>query len=513
VPVSTQAAKTATAAVASLGLFGLFVSWITVARKLVATPTPLEKGIANSLRGFAARHRTFLINLVATVAGPLLVLALVVLLAYAGSAHPPGWSDGGHRWELLLWAGCSVVLVVMWWLVDVTQSSLYPIYRRRLSSAFVLGRTDRVDPTTPSPTALGNQDAVARPYSIPYLLTDLGSDDIPEILICASANISDYGLTPSGSNVTSFVFSKKWIGGPLIGAVSTDQYQAATGEGKSPQSWFTTLPTAMAISGAAISPSMGKMTRPAFRFFMAVANLRLGVWIPNPRRVDKFKDVRHQVLARPQYLVREMLGRNHIDSPYLYVTDGGHYENLGLVELLRRKCKTIWCIDASGDKIDTFDTFGGALLTAFAELGVSIDIDPDKDMAPAPAAEGSSGPRYVKAPYSKGTITYADGKKGSIVLVKAGVPEDAPWDIRSYLAQHPEFPCDPTLDQLYDGDRFDAYRALGEFSVDAAIAAHGVDQEGPPGKDTVGKDTADSVPDGTLAVMLEWSSSPPVPGE
>ena len=471
---SSQTTKTVAASTVSLGLFGLFVSWIAVARKLVATPTTLEKGVAKSLKSFAARHRSFFINLVAWIAGPLLVLGLIVVFAYVGSAHPPGWSTGDRRTELLLWAGCVVVLYCFWALADVTQSSLYPIYRRHLSSAFVLGRTTRSSPNTPSPTGVGDQDAAARPYTLPYRLTDMSSD-FPEILICASANVSDYGVTPSGSNVTSFVFSKNWVGGPLVGGVKTEDYERDTGFGESPQSWFTTLPTAMAISGAAISPSMGKMTRPAFRFFMAVANLRLGVWIPNPRRLDKFRG-RRGPRARPQYLVREMFGRNHLNAPYLYVTDGGHYENLGLVELLRRKCKTIWCIDASGDKIDTFDTFGGALLTAFAELGVTIDIDPVKDMAPPPAREGSEEPRYVKAPYAKGSITYADGTPGSIVVVKAGVPEDAPWGIRSYLAQHPEFPCDPTLDQLYDGDRFDAYRALGEFSVQAAIDSHGVDQ-------------------------------------
>jgi hypothetical protein len=502
VPASAQTVKSTTVAATSVGLFALFVSWVVVVRKVVATPTSLEKGVVKALRGFTARHRSFLIDMVAFLAGPVLVLALVVVFAYVGSAHPPGWSDGGHRWELLLWAGCVVALVALWWWVDVTQSSLYPIYRRYLSSAFVIGRTHRSDATIPSPTAVGEQDAEPRPYSISYRLSDCASEDFPEILICASANISDYGQTPSGSNVTSFVFSPSWVGGPLIGAVPTSEYEKCTGGGATAQSWFTTLPTAMAISGAAISPSMGKMTRPAFRFFMAVANLRLGVWVPNPRRLAKFEGRRrrHQILARPHYLVREMLGRNHLDAPYLYVTDGGHYENLGLVELLRRKCKTIWCIDASGDQIDTFDTFGGALLTAFSELGVSIDIDPNGDMAPPRPPEGSlPAPLYVKAPYCKGTITYADGKKGSIVLVKAGVPEDAPWNIRAYLAQHPHFPCDPTLDQLYDGDRFDAYRALGEFSVQAAITAFGVDQQKSPAE----SGPNDSGPARSSSAMIE----------
>ena len=77
--------------------------------------------------------------------------------------------------------------------------------------------------------------------------------------------------------------------------------------------------------------------------------------------------------------------------------------------------------------------------------------------------------------------TYADGETGSIVVVKAGVPENAPWSIRSFHSQNPKFPSDPTLDQLYDADRFDAYRALGAFSVEQAISKFGMQQDLHPG--------------------------------
>jgi hypothetical protein len=215
---------------------------------------------------------------------------------------------------------------------------------------------------------------------------------------------------------------------------------------------------------------MGKMTHAPFRFFLALANLRLGVWVPNPRRLDKFvgRGLVHQVTPRPQYFLREMLGRNHLDAPFLYITDGGHYENLGLVELLRRKCETIWCIDASGDRVDTFNTLGSALQLAQSELQVSIDINPVRDMVPeAPRSDGSS-PQYVKYPFCRGTIRYPDGKKGTLIFVKAGVPRNAPWSITSFARKNPKFPCDPTIDQLYDADRFDAYRELGRFSVEEA---------------------------------------------
>jgi len=173
-------------------------------------------------------------------------------------------------------------------------------------------------------------------------------------------------------------------------------------------------------------------------------------------------------MARLDYLLREIFGRNHLDAPFLYVTDGGHYENLGLVELLRRKCETIWCIDASGDQPDTFDTLGGAFMTAEQELGIRFDIKPKEAMAPVAARSGND-PWFVRAPFCVGSFVYADGKPGVLVIVKAGVPKNAPWSVRSYHAQHPNFPCDPTLDQLFNGDRFEAYRELGRFSVEQVL--------------------------------------------
>jgi hypothetical protein len=206
---------------------------------------------------------------------------------------------------------------------------------------------------------------------------------------------------------------------------------------------------------------------------MALVNLRLGVWVPNPRRLDKFRrrGALLQLLPRPHYLVREMFGRNHLDAPFLYVTDGGHYENLGLVELLRRKCALVWCIDSSGDKVDTFDTLGGALQTAEAELGITVDIDPQGDMQPQKGADGAYSP-FVKQPYCQGTIHYPDGTVGTLVVVKAGIPQNAPLEILAFASQNPKFPCDPTLDQLYDADRFDAYRNLGKISMDAALGEY-----------------------------------------
>jgi len=483
-PAAAHATKSTTVAVTSVGLLAVLGGWIAAARRLLSSSSSLEKDMLSTAEAGVKRFHTFFINIAATIAGPLLVLAGIVTAAYWGSAYPAS-SSGARLFELVAWLIILVVWAFIWNFADVTAWSLYPMYRKRLSAGFVLRRIRRFEGDPPSPTADGTRDANERPYEQSYWLSDFRPKNFPEIIICAAANISNYGATPSGSHVTSFTFSSKAIGGPIVGAQPTSRYEEALGKRES-QARFATLPTAMAISAAAISPSMGRMTRAPFRFFLALANLRLGVWVPNPRYLDKFERHRsrtwyqlgnvkllrrlnYKLLPRPQYLVREMLGLNNLEAPFLYVTDGGHYENLGLVELLRRKCETIWCIDAAGDKVDTFSTLGGALQTAQAELQISVRINPEKDMKPQ-AAQAGRPVQFVDKPFCVGKITYPDGTTGTLIHVKAGVATNAPLSVQSFARQHQNFPCDSTLDQLYDADRFDAYRELGAISVDQAVS-------------------------------------------
>ena len=262
--------------------------------------------------------------------------------------------------------------------------------------------------------------------------------------------------------------------------MATDDYNAAS----FPKGAGLSLLDAVSISGAAVAPAMGKMTRAPLRFLLALANVRLGVWVPNPTRVQAGASYRG-LHRRPglSYLAREMAGSSPGRSRYVYVSDGGHFDNLGLVELLARRCDWIFTIDASGDAIDTFGTLGCALAIAEAELGITVDIDPEGDMAPTPDA-----PTLVRSTFSRGVIHYparpasAEGpavpaSEGTLLVVKAGVPADAPWDVASYHARYPRFPTDPTSDQLYPAPRFDAYVSLGRFAMRSAYLRWGPDLE------------------------------------
>jgi hypothetical protein len=311
----------------------------------------------------------------------------------------------------------------------------------------------------------------------------------PTLIVCAAANVTDPGATPPGRWVTSFTFSARSIGGPLIGALRTKQFERAF-DGRSGRRRVRdlSLPAAVAISGAAIAPSMGKMTRRPLTFLLALANVRLGVWVPHPRWVlslasrderARERAVRRYGRPRPSYLIRELIGRSRVDSKYLFVTDGGHYENLGLVELLRRGCTEIYCFDASAD--GKFTVLGDAIALARSELDVEIAIDPSK-LAPPPAA-----PAPANAPWesdmaednvAQGKILYRDHegrvvREGVLFYARCVMSKGVPWDVIAHHQEDPNFPHNSTVDQLYTDQKFESYRVLGHFAGENAIARMG----------------------------------------
>ena len=187
------------------------------------------------------------------------------------------------------------------------------------------------------------------------------------------------------------------------------------------------------------------------------------MWVPNPRRLQKFEG-RFFPRPRPSYLLRELLGRSPVNAPFLYVTDGGHYENLGIVELLRRGCTQIYAFDASND--DHCETLGDAISLARSELEVEIDID-WKDVIP----EGKS--KLAANDYVTGEIWFPGDvlPSGRLYYARPVMTPAAPGDVKAYHQKDKRFPHDPTADQLYTDQRFEAYRALGALAGRHVVAA------------------------------------------
>jgi hypothetical protein len=187
-----------------------------------------------------------------------------------------------------------------------------------------------------------------------------------------------------------------------------------------------------------------------------------------------------------RHLLREVLGSVSLNGRWIYVTDGGHYENLGLVEALRRGATEIVVFDASGDPPDSWVTFGEAVQTARADLGVEIDLDPSRLR---PKTDAGRAPALVVP----GSCRYPNGVRAELWFCKLALPEEAPasWDVYAWKAGHRDFPNDSTAQQLYGDRQFEAYRRLGEL---AALTALNMMPDHEP--DRLDDDLSDPVPVG-----------------
>ncbi|HYH63094.1 MAG TPA: hypothetical protein VD866_00200, partial [Urbifossiella sp.] len=232
-----------------------------------------------------------------------------------------------------------------------------------------------------------------------------------------------------------------------------------------------TLGRAMTISGAAADPNMATHNSAAVTALMTVFNVRLGWWMENPRYPrGKAPPAAPGVQPRRPWtayppaggmlasLFRELLGLTHARGEYVHLTDGGHYDNTGVYELVRRRCRFVVQVDAGADPGDLFEDVGQLVRRVRADFGVRIEIDP----APVRrTADGTSGWHVAV-----GRIRYddvdANALPGTLVYVRPTRTGDEPADVRQYADAHPDYPHTTTADQFFDNDQFEAYRTLGE---------------------------------------------------
>jgi len=483
---SVADANTPKIGIPALGLLVGIVAQLSHLLRSKATAEEVKRG-REALGKLGSASRKTVAYAAAAIAGPLLLLFVYVLAIAMGMAEVERSSDAIDWWVVGAGGVALVVFIVFYAIADLTTWSLHPFYKRRLSSAFALKRVkterltcperDRLEVVEPSPHGV----AVERDYDelVPISETalDEGKDAAwPTLLVCAAANISDTAATPPGRAVTSFTFSANTAGGPLVGAIEMSSLERDCEHRRRD----FTLPAAVAMSGAAISPSMGKMTAKPLRFLMALANVRLGVWVPNPRWVAAEGEKPLPARPRPSYLLRELLGRNSVNAKYLYVTDGGHYENLGLVELLRRGCTDVYCLDASGVGSDgaQFGALGEAIALARSELGVEISFDGEEGKSPERPTPADMVPdektHFAKDDVVTAKIKYRGGEEGTLVYVRNAMTEAVPWDVHAHHETDPRFPNNSTVDQLYTDQKFEAYRVLGSRAAERAVEAMGV---------------------------------------
>lgn len=234
-----------------------------------------------------------------------------------------------------------------------------------------------------------------------------------------------------------------------------------------------TLGTAVAISGAAASPNMGYHSSPLVTFLMAMFNARLGWWLgnPGPHGYNTFWLATPRVSILP--MLREALGMTDDNDGYVYLSDGGHFENLGLFEMVLRRCHLIVVSDAGCDPGCSFEDLGNAIRKVRVDLGVPITID-QRLRIRARTIDGRSVEPDDAASFAVGTIKYsvvdAGGVDGHLIYLKPCFYGNEPVDVLNYALAHVAFPHESTADQFFSESQFESYRQLGVHTVTTILA-------------------------------------------
>jgi hypothetical protein len=330
--------------------------------------------------------------------------------------------------------------VLMARFVNINTFSLHGMYRDRLVRAY-LGASNPERRASRFTGFAANDD-------IPMHELDAGRRPL-HVLNLALNLVAGSRLAWQQRKAASFTVTPAHCGGREVGYRPSGEYGGRI-----------TLGTAVAISGAAASPNMGYHSSPVVGFIMTLFNARLGSWLgnPGPRGARTW---RHPgPLSAVRSMVKEALGQTSDESEYVYLSDGGHFENLGLYEMVRRRCRTIVVLDGGCDPDFHYDDLGNALRKIRIDLRIPIDFDEE--------CTRSLKDRQKRC--AVGTIRYSEvdgpGTDGQLVYVKPMLLRNEGPDVASYAAAHPAFPHQGTGNQWFDESQTESYRSLGLHTVD-----------------------------------------------
>jgi hypothetical protein len=441
-----------------------------------------------------------------------------LLLAYAVYREAPGWISGLDTVQLHQWPADAVlalglvVMIVVARFTNINYMSIHRYYRDRLMETFMPNVSSAVDVMGSIPGISLDFDADATTLSAmnrnpvgPYHIVNTN-------VVLVSSYIPKFRAR-GGDN---FILSSLYCGSNATGWAET-----------SAPSPFNDMSfaTAMAISGAAVNPNTGiggegATRQPYLSFLMGILNIRLGYWSGNPtppaerrKRLKKLDMKRGSGVGRmlrsmlyqfatwrgicsksPNALcpgVSEIAFRKYLDenSKMLQLTDGGHFENLGLYELLRRRLKLIIVCDGGADKSFAFGDLANAIEKARADFGVLVNItsaDLEK-LTPRHKHHDKTGDEeamsYAEQGYLIADITYHDpvsgeehgeerpNRKGTLIYLTTTFFEKLSPDLYAYRKANAAFPDQPTSDQFFDDKQFEAYRELGYQTAQQMMCA------------------------------------------
>lgn len=350
--------------------------------------------------------------------------------------------------------------ILLTWRVGVNEFSMHHFYRNRLMRAYLGASRRRAhrEQTANPFTGFDKDDDIklstlseGKGYQGPYLIINTALN---------ASHATD--LDRQDRKAESFVFTPLYCGFDIA---RTHASASTAGQsfdyGYRPTEGYAykdgpALGTAMAISGAAANPNMGYHSSSATAFLLTAFNVRLGWWMGNPRREFwKSSDPRYGLA----YVIYDLLGKTSTQDPYICLSDGGHFDNMGLYELIRRRCKFILLGDAEQDDQFTCEGLANAIRRCRIDFGVEITMDVSH------ITDRQAPNRCAAQHHAIGKILYPGDPIGTpsgiLLYIKSSLTGEEPLDLREYALANPRFPHQSTGDQFFDEAQFESYRRLG----------------------------------------------------
>ncbi|PRY03402.1 hypothetical protein [Paraburkholderia sp. BL25I1N1] len=360
----------------------------------------------------------------------------------------------------------AMVCFLLSWFIHMNEFSLHGFYRDRLIRAFYGGFRGITNPRAPQLfTGFDANDDVflsrlKRFYRVSSPKFDHKFDMMkpPFLVVNTALNlVKGDALAWQERKADSFTFT----------ALRAGNYRL----GYRPVVYFAQgvkLGTAMAISGAAFNPNMGYNSSAPLAFLMSVFNVRLGWWLGNPRAETwKHKDPNWSSYQ----LLKEAAGQTADDGNWIHLSDGGHFDNLGLWEMIHRRCRFILVIDASADKSFSMEDFYSAIRKIRIDMGIEIEPE-DEPVLLFPRSMRASGRCFARFRIRYSRMEGHRGPPeldGQILYLKPCLYGLEPPDVLEYAEKHPDFPHEPTADQFFGESQFESYRKLGEWEMDCLL--------------------------------------------
>jgi hypothetical protein len=358
--------------------------------------------------------------------------------------------------------------VAIGWMTDPNLLSMHAFYKARLVRAYLgASNPNRKEEQKEITEAVGGDDVLLSEMKncqrgAPYHLINTTLNLVGGKDLVTAQRSSDY-----------FTFTKLYSGSSRTGYRRNLQEQYMQGQ--------MSLGTAVAVSGAAVSPNMGAKTQTAaVAMLLTLLNVRLGYWASTPNR-NLWRSA--QACLWPFYMLKEFSSQTNDLSGYCYLTDGGHFDNTGLYSLVERGCRYIILADNGADTKPCFEDLGDAIRRCRIDFQAEISLDVSPFFK---ETDKISEDKLAKSQYIVGTIQYSEEhlkhigwqevdaqdsekQQGVLILIKPSLVKEDSADIRQYARQNLDFPQQSTADFWYDEAQFESYRQIGKLCAERVL--------------------------------------------